>query len=461
MKVLSFSIFLLFTSVSVNAQGITGDWYGTLKVPGQSLRVVFHITQTDSGFTTTMDSPDQGASGLPVTTTTFENSKLKLEIPAANIEYNGDFKDTALTGTFEQNGFSFPLDLTRNTNIEANDSSELKRPQEPVKPYPYRSEDVTFKNEAANVTLAGTLTLPEKGSNFPAVILITGSGQQDRNEEILGHKPFLVIADYLTRNGIAVLRYDDRGTAQSTGDFHTSTTADFATDVESAVNYLKARKEINPKKIGLIGHSEGGIIAPMVAAKDKSIDFIVLLAGPGIPGYQLLLLQKNLIEHKMKIPDSAIAKGQRIFKGAYQIIVNSPPNDTTLKSEIQTYLRKQYGNNVSDEFVNGISNQLASPWWAYFIRLNPVPFLEKVKCPVLALNGGNDVQVPPKEDLEAIEKALKKGGNKNVTIKEFPGLNHLFQESETGLPSEYGKIEQTFSPAVLEYMTDWIKKQVK
>lgn len=449
----AFAILPLFSF----AQNITGTWYGTLKTQGQNIKLVFHISKMENGFTATMDSPDQGAKGIPVNTTTFDGSKLKLEITAANIEYDGELKDTIITGNFKQSGFSFPMDLTRNQHS----SPEAKRPQEPVKPYPYYAEEVTFKNEKANISLAGTLTLPKKEGSFPAVILITGSGAQNRDEEILGHKPFLVIADYLTRNGIAVLRYDDRGTAKSTGDFRSGTTADFATDAESAFTYLQSREEINPKKIGLIGHSEGGTIAPMVAARNKEVDFIVMLAGPGLPGNELLLLQKERIEQKMNVPDSSITKGQVIFKGAYDIILASQPNDTTLKGRVRSYFKEQFAADAGDNLVDGITNQIVSPWMVYFIKLNPVPFLEKVKCPVLALNGGNDLQVLPEEDLAAIANALKTGGNKNVTIKEIAGLNHLFQESATGLPSDYGKIEQTFSPEVLKYMTDWIKIQVK
>ena len=199
----------------------------------------------------------------------------------------------------------------------------------------------------------------------------------------------------------------------------------------------------------------------MVAARNKNVDFIVMLAGPGMRGDELLLLQTEAIAKKSNIPDSSITMSQRLNKGSYRIIMDSSPNDTTLKSKIQHYFRQQLGNNVSDEYILGITNELINPWIVYFIKLDPVPFLEKVKCPVLALNGGNDLQVLPKQNLEAIEGALKKGGNKNVTIKEFPGLNHLFQESKTGLPADYKQIEQTFSPEVLKYMTEWIQKQVK
>ncbi|HVA98296.1 MAG TPA: alpha/beta hydrolase, partial [Bacteroidia bacterium] len=428
-----------------------------LKIQGIQLRIVFHISKTDNGFTATMDSPDQKVKGIPVTTTTFENSKLKLEITNLGFEYNGEFEGNAIKGTLKQNGQVFPLNLSRGET----ESQTLKRPQEPTKPYPYYSEDISFQNKKANVTLAGTLTLPKKEGIYPAVILITGSGAQNRNEEVFGHKPFLVIADYLTRNGIAVLRYDDRGFAQSTGNFSTSTTFDFASDVESAISYLKTRKEINARKIGLIGHSEGGIIAPIVAvAEPKDVDFIVLLAGSGLRGDKLMLLQKEKLEQAIHIDEQQIAKGQKIFRGAYDIILQSDAADSNLKNKVGTYFKQSFGDKVPEEQISTITNQIVNPWSIKFLKYNPIPTLEKVKCPVLALGGEKDLQVPPEENLIAIKTALEKGGNKNVTTKLFPNLNHLFQDCKTGLPNEYSEIEETFSPAALDEITKWIKKQV-
>ena len=441
----------------MNAQDITGQWNGALKIQGIQLRIVFHISKTDNGFTATMDSPDQKVKGIPVTTTTFENSKLKLEITNLGFEYNGEFEGNAIKGTLKQNGQVFPLNLSRGET----ESQTLKRPQEPTKPYPYYSEDISFQNKKANVTLAGTLTLPKKEGIYPAVILITGSGAQNRNEEVFGHKPFLVIADYLTRNGIAVLRYDDRGFAQSTGNFSTSTTFDFASDVESAISYLKTRKEINARKIGLIGHSEGGIIAPIVAvAEPKDVDFIVLLAGSGLRGDKLMLLQKEKLEQAIHIDEQQIAKGQKIFRGAYDIILQSDAADSNLKNKVGTYFKQSFGDKVPEEQISTITNQIVNPWSIKFLKYNPIPTLEKVKCPVLALGGEKDLQVPPEENLIAIKTALEKGGNKNVTTKLFPNLNHLFQDCKTGLPNEYSEIEETFSPAALDEITKWIKKQV-
>ena len=457
-----FSVLIVFTAFG---QDITGQWNGVLKVQGTQLRIVFNITKTGNVYSSTMDSPDQGAKGIPVTTTTFENTKLKLEIANFKIEYNGDFADNTFTGTFKQSGMEFPLILTRDSVEE----KPLIRPQEPVKPYPYYSEDVTFQNQKANVTLAGTLTLPSKEGKFPVVILITGSGPQNRDEELLGHKPFLVISDYLTKNGIAVLRYDDRGTGQSTGDFKTATSVDFASDVESAIEYLKTRQEIDKKKIGLMGHSEGGLIAPMLASRSGDVDFIVLLAGPGLRGDKILLLQQELIARASGTPESEILKSKEINTKAFEIVLNSK-DEQSLKAGLTKYITETLKNNPGDDKPQGMSNddfialqvnRVTSPWMQYFIKYDPAPALEKVKCPVLAVNGAKDLQVPPKEDLSAINDALKKGGNKKVTTIEFPNLNHLFQECNTGLPSEYSSIEQTFSPAALDQITKWIQQQVK
>lgn len=456
MKTLLILVFAFLTSYPMNAQDITGQWNGALKIQGIQLRIIFHISKTDSGYIATMDSPDQNARGIPVTSTSFENSKLKLEIRNLGFEYDGEFEGSIITGTLKQNGQEFPLNLSR----EKIEKQTAKRPQEPKKPYPYYSEDITFQNNKANITLAGTLTLPKKEGIFPAVILITGSGPENRDEEVFGHKPFLVIADYLTRNGIAVLRYDDRGVAQSTGDFKTATSFDFASDVESAITYLKTRKEINAKKIGLIGHSEGGTIAPIVAIESKDVAFIVLLAGPGLQGNKLMLLQKEKVEQAMHIDEQGIAKGQKIFGGAYNIILHSDATDGNLRNKINVYFRQAFGNGANQEQITAITNQIVNPWMINFLKYNPAPTLEKVKCPVLALNGGKDLQVPAQENLGAIKTALAKGGNKNVTTKVFPNLNHLFQDCKTGLPNEYSEIEETFSPAALDEITIWIKKQV-
>jgi len=306
--------------------------------------------------------------------------------------------------------------------------------------------------------------MPETGSNFTAVILISGSGAQDRNEELMGHKPFLVIADYLTRRGIAVLRYDDRGYAQSTGNFATATTADFATDAESAIAYLKTRKEINPHKIGLMGHSEGGVIAPMVAARSNDVGFIVMLAGSGLRGDVLLLLQEEAAYKLSGLSDEKVAKlikiNAKIFDrivGTNELLSLQEISDfmTTLKDEIEDVALEGM---TADRYIQQFTVSLAYPWMQFFLRYDPASALEKVKCPVLAVIGSKDFQVPAKENLDAISAALKKTGNTKATVKEYPGLNHLFQECTTGSSAEYAIIEQTFSPEVLKDLGDWISK---
>jgi hypothetical protein len=323
--------------------------------------------------------------------------------------------------------------------------------------------------------LAGTLTLPSKESVFPAVILISGSGPQNRNEEIMGHKPFLVIADYLTRNGFAVLRFDDRGVDQSKGDFKSATSADFADDVEAAIAFLKKRKEISPKKIGLIGHSEGGYIAPMVAAKNKDVAYIISLAGPGIPCSDLLVLQAAALSKASGMKQLEIDKNKKINNGAYDIVKKATDGDK-LRNDLTTYFNKNIDDSVAahadvkkeplnhtekDQFIQSEVDQLTSPWMQYFLKYNPAKALEKVHCPFLAMNGEKDLQVPPKENIEAIKVALAKAGNKNVTTKILPKLNHLFQECSKGLPEEYSIIEQTFSPNALSEMLNWLKVQTK
>jgi len=461
--IFAFVIGLLIAN-TLFAQNIAGQWNGILKVQGTQLRIVFNISKTENGYVSTMDSPDQGAKGIPVTSTSFENSTLKLVASNLGIEYQGTLgTDNVIVGNFKQGGMSFPLNLSKGTT----EAQKPVRPQEPKKPYPYSDEEVTFENTKAGIKLAGTLTLPSKSGNFPAVILISGSGAQNRDEELMGHKPFLVLSDFLTRNGIAVLRFDDRGTAASTGDFKTATSVDFASDVEAGVAYLQTRKEIDQKKIGLIGHSEGGIIAPMVASNSKAISFIVLLAGTGIPGDRLLLLQEELIFKASGMSDNKLQIIKRINSLVFELVKKSNSVDqltadltNLLKQEVKNYPDRP-GNISDDDFVKAQVNEVVNPWMLNFIKYDPATALAKVKCPVLAVNGAKDLQVPPKENLEAIKNALLKGGNTKVTTIEFPGLNHLFQECKTGLPAEYSTIEQTFSPIAMSDILKWIQMQTK
>lgn len=458
-------IIMMISTLAISAQDVIGSWHGLLKVSGIELRISFNISQNNGVYSSTMDSPDQGAFGIAMTSTEINDNGVKITYAAASIVYNGTVKSNELiTGTFTQGGMDIPLDLSRTLP----EKEVVKRTQEPVKPYPYYSEEVKVDNKLDSVILAGTLTLPSREGKYPVVILISGSGPQNRDEELLNHKPFLVLSDYLTRNGIAVFRYDDRGTASSTGNYNSATTEDFARDVNAIVEYLMTRKEIDHAHIGLIGHSEGGIIAPMVASKSKDVSFIVMMAGTGIPGNELLLLQQEAILKVSGEKEAQIKEMTTFNKEIFNIILNES-NDDSITSQLTAYIKKvsksnpewMSSNKLDEEsLIQMTVKSIDTPWMKYFIRHNPALVLQKVKCPVLAINGSKDLQVPPKENLAAIKKALDLAGNSKVTIKELPGLNHLFQECTTGNPSEYSQIDQTISPVALEEISGWIKRTV-
>jgi pimeloyl-ACP methyl ester carboxylesterase len=344
-------------------------------------------------------------------------------------------------------------------------NAQLNRPQEPKTPFNYASEDIYFTNyKADSIKLAGTLTLPKSKENPIVAILISGSGPQNRNEELKGHKPFLVIADYLTNNGIAVLRYDDRGTAESEGDFKTATSFDFATDVEAAIDYLKTRTDINTKKIGLIGHSEGALIAPMVAANpENEVAFIVSLSGPGVNGAKILETQSRRAGELAGVPEAVLIENEKLAHMIYSIIL-SETDEAVIKSKITNSLNDYKTKNplsilapyITDTMIEEQLGVLKNKWLLSFIRTEPKDFLQKTTCPVLALNGSKDFQVLPKINLEGIKKGLEIATNEDVTIMELEGLNHLFQTAETGSMQEYSTIEETFSPTALEIIKDWI-----
>ncbi len=459
---------LLFSTIAFPSSNeiIEGAWQGILKVSGTELRIVFKISeQSDGVLTASMDSPDQGAKDIPVDEVIFENDNLRLEIKSAVVIFEGKLQDDNLSieGEWKQSGQSFPLVLERVDEVV-----EALRPQEPKKPYPYQEEEVIYENKQAAVKLAGTLTIPAQEGPFPAVLLISGSGPQDRNETLLGHQPFLVLADYLTRCGIAVLRVDDRGVGKSGGDFTQATSEDFASDVLAGLEYLKSRKEIDPKQIGLIGHSEGGIIAPMVAVQSSDIAFIILMAGTGLTGEEILYLQTELIAKAAGVSDEVIAKNLSLQEQMFTIVKEEKDSisaekrlRTILEDVISELELSEKEKEMAQANAEAQIKLILSPWFRYFLTYDPRPTLMEVKCPVLAINGQKDLQVPPKENLAAIEEALKLAGNNNYTIKELPGLNHLFQTAETGSPSEYAKIEETISPTALKIMSDWILEQTE
>ena len=459
-------ITLLSTFWGAFSQEITGDWNGLLQIKNNQVRIVFHISQNEEGYVSTMDSPDEGAYGIPASTTTFSEGKLFIEIKAAGVRYEGKMEDgEMISGAFQPAGLSFPLVLSR----EMPEKDKIFRPQDPVKPYPYMEENVTFRNESANIELAGTLTIPS-GANqtFPVVILISGSGPQDRNEEWMGHRPFLVLADHLTRQGIAVLRYDDRGFGESTGDFHEATSADFATDVEAAISFVKSRPELDEEHIGLVGHSEGGLIAPIVAAGSDDVNFIVLMAGPGLTGAEVLIDQVELIGKTNNWSDTEIQNEQTRARNIFRTISN-PVSEDSIHKTLVAYLQNEFQEKSKDGQFNGLKEedylkvmirQYMRPWLRFFIQYDPANTLKKVTCPVLAINGSEDVQVSPR-NLPLIANALAEGGNEQVTIKEFSEMNHLFQTCKTCSMSEYDNIEQTITPKVMEEISDWIWETIR
>ncbi len=431
---------------------IDGSWIGTLDVGAVKLRMVFHITNTADGLTATADSPDQGATGMPVTAVARNGSSLKLEMKQIGGVFEGKINEdhTSITGTWSQRGNGVPLVLKR---VQDKAELERRRPQNPVKPYPYREEEVSYDNKVQGDRLAGTLAIPPGRGPFPAVLLITGSGPQDRDESLMGHKPFLVLSDFLTRKGIVVLRVDDRGVGKSTGDFAAATTADFATDAEAGVAFLKTRSEVDPQQIGLVGHSEGAIIAPMVAARNHDVGFIVMMAGSGVPGDQILVEQTLLISETAGVSKEEAEKHAAEERELLAFVVKEK-DSATLKKE----LHEKLAGKVKEPQLGAQIEALTSPWFRYFLAYDPAIALRKVSCPVLALSGEKDLQVPPKQNLPAIRKALEDGGNKNFEIDELPGLNHLFQTAKTGAPSEYSTIEETISPLALEKISSWIRK---
>ena len=440
---------------------LTGAWQGILTVPGGSLRLVFRFApRTEGGHTATLDSPDQGAQGIPCDSVILEGRSLRVVVGVVRGHFAGTWPagTDSIPGAWSQGGMSFPLTL-RYAGAQAD---APRRPQEPKPPFPYRAEEVAYRNPAGD-TLAATLTLPAAGGPFPAVVLITGSGPEDRDESVFGHRPFLVLADHLTRRGIAVLRADDRGVGKSTGHFASATGREFAADAAAGMDYLATRREIRRDRIGLLGHSEGGIVAPMVAAGREDVAFVVLLAGTGMPGREILLAQSALIGRKMGASEEQIAQARALNEKIYDAVAAGGDSAATAARvrELLVGAARSQGTAPADSaqleaMVRVQVRQVMSPWFRSFLTHDPRPVLARVRCPVLALGGELDLQVPAAENLAGIEAALAGGGNRHVTVKQIPGVNHLFQHATKGTPDEYSQIEETMAPEVLELIADWI-----
>jgi len=446
------SVMAALLATSALAEPAAGEWHGQLTVGATSLHLGLSLADDGKGgLTGHVSSPDQGANNLPVANAVSDGSSLSFDVPVVKGRYEGrwDAAKHVWSGTWTQLQ-PLPLDFA------AGPVTPPERPQVPKPPFPYAAEDVTVPS-APGVTLACTLTHPTAGGPFPAVVLITGSGPQDRDEALMGHQPFLVLADHLSRHGIAVLRCDDRGFAKSTGVFGTATSRDFAVDAEASAAFLRARPGIDPARVGLIGHSEGGLIAPMVAAADPKIAFIVMLAGPGVPDRELMTAQRAAVSRVMGLPADQVAKGEALMTRIDDIAIAAKSRDEA-EAKIEAVMA-DVSPAPSAAALKAQARYLSSDWYRAFIAYDPRPTLEKLRIPVLALNGDKDVQVVSSQNIPALRAALK--DDPDATVMELPGLNHLFQTAETGSPLDYARITETMSPKVLQIVADWINARWK
>ena len=473
MKKRTLSIAACFLFFNAQSQSVSGNWEGTLNVQGTELPVIFHIKKDSSNnLTATFDSPKQNAYNLPCSDVITKDDSLILMMKMVNGRYEGLLsadKKTAIGKWFQGNN-NLPLTLKKTSDVLT--VKEFKRPQTPKPPFSYQIEEVVYFNADKSIQFGATFTYPSKtaGKIYPTVLLITGSGQQDRDETIFDHKSFAVIADYLTRQGIAVLRVDDRGKGKTTGDYSQSTSADFALDAAAGINYLKSRRETDSLNLGIIGHSEGGMIALIVAAKRKDIRFIVLLAGPAIPIINLMEQQSVDVAASTGVSATDLELYRPLYKNMVMAVIKE--KDTAIATKNATDVFNYWQNKttpavvknttgVTDEkskatFIAVFVQQLQQPWFKYFMQFNPEDYLSKVQCAVLALNGEKDIQVAAAPNLACIHKILSKNNNRNFKTQVLPGLNHLFQHCNKCSVDEYAELEETFAPEDLQIMTEWI-----
>ncbi|MFG0328561.1 MAG: alpha/beta hydrolase family protein [Phycisphaerales bacterium] len=460
-------LILLFTAAIAWTAGAAAEpeqWTGEIELPGAKLAIFVDFTTLDDGtITATIDIPAQNAMDLALANVVYTDARIEFLIEMAGAAFSFDRNEDGATasGTLDQGGMSFPATLRRVTPEEA-EAVRPKRPQTPAPPFPYSTEEVTYRNEADGITLAATLATPEGPGPHPAVVFITGSGPQDRDETIFGHKPFAVIADHLARNGIASLRADDRGVGGSGGSIANSTSRDLARDAAAGIDFLETRTEIDSDRIGLIGHSEGGLIAPIVAADREDVAFIVLLAGTGVNGREVLREQLAAVLRVSGVPEATIAAQIE----AQQRLLGMLAGDAT-DDELREATREMVKSGAPglpeeslEQAVNAQLQQMNSTWFRGFLEYDPKESLREVNCPVLALNGSLDVQVLPAQNLPEIKAALAESNAEDVTIRELEGLNHLFQSATSGSVAEYATIEQTIDPAVLDLVTDWIRERM-
>lgn len=468
-KLLLISVCVFTTLLSFAQNKFTGNWEGALSA-GQELKIIFHIKEDADALSATLDVPAQGALGIKCSDVTTDGDKITIGMKMLNGSYEGTLAgNDKIEGKWTQNGTVLPLTLT------ATEQAEIKHPQTPKPPYTYNSEDIIYYNDDKSIQYGATITTPKDDGKHPSVILISGSGAQNRDEEIFGHKPFAVMADHFTKNGYVVLRIDDRGIGETTGDVKNATSADYAKDVLNGIKYLKSRKEVDKDKIGLLGHSEGGIIAPLVANESNDVDFIILMAGPGVDLVQgmteqnIAVLEKSGIAktwaedygklYKSIMQELVTAKSkEEVTKNIHRVINNWKANtDNTVVVNTTGIIDATSQERVADNFIKLYNN----PWFRYFIAYEPQPVLRKLDCKVLALNGSEDIQVLPESNLSGIETALNDSKVKTYEVKEIESANHLFQKCIECTVPEYGQLEQTIMPEVLDYITEWMNKHVK
>ena len=459
-----FLLIALLFNTSIAQDNLDGDWNGNLSIMETDLSIIVRFKTVNDSLTGTIDIPQQNASNLPLANINcyFQKISFVLEIPSGNVEFNGEIVQDSIAGSFVQSGVKGSFYLTRFIGTE----QEITTPEV----LDFIEEEVTFNN--SDIILSGTLTLPLYPGKHPAVVMITGSGPQNRDEEIYGFKIFKIIAEHFTNNGIAVLRYDDRGIGGSTGNISESTTDDFAEDVIEAVKFLQSRDDIRHDQIGLCGHSEGGIVAPLTASKYKDIAFIILIAGTGVTGEEIIIKQTELIMRAEDKTDEDIKKSLEGQKELFGYISSGKEREEII-AEIKKQILEDF-DELPDEFKESVVDkeeyaetsanlkyeQLSSPWMSYFLSYDPVPSLEKVTCPVLLIFGELDLQVSVTQNEQPMVDALIKGGNKDYEVKILQTANHLFQVATTGSPTEYAELPKEFVPGFLDYMTKWILNRV-
>ena len=442
-------ILVLFSTIGTTFAQIEGYWKGQIDLGVQQLEMAFDIKAEENGFSATLDVPAQGAFDQPVDEATFMDNRILLKMNAMSASYAGVLKGSVIEGEFTQRGMTFSLNLVKDEKKD----QQKARPQDPQPPFNYRIEEVTFRNEKEGFDLTGTLTIPEGKGPFPAMVLVSGSGQQNRDEELMNHRPFWVIADYMARHGIAVLRYDDRGVGGSGGEVYNATSMDFSYDAEAAFDFLRSQKLIDASKVGILGHSEGGIINFMVAARRPEVAFLVSLAGPAVSGIEVLKEQQVAILRASGMTDEAIQFSSNTNAQLFDIVEASSNREEA--DSLLRQLVKGWGYN--EELTEQTVGQLASPWMYYFLKYDPTEAIVKTTCPALLLNGSKDLQVIASQNLPAYEKIMAEHNKTNMTLREMPDLNHLFQHCETGSPNEYFTIDETISTEVLEMIGEFVK----